>query len=415
MMRPRMGQVALRRGLTALLLAAGVAGVGCSRSTAPAPVLLIGLDAFGWDFLEKAETPTLDGLAARGVRAEWMVPIFPTKTFPNHYSIVTGLYAERHGVVSNTMYDPLFDARFRLNDRDAVQGGRWWDGEPIWVTVEKAGLTTAAYFWPGTEADIQGVRPTHWRPYVHRAPNDERVDQVLAWLDLPEGERPSLITTYFADVDDATHGFGVDTPETQAAIREVDRALGRLVAGLEARDLLGEVNLVIVSDHGMVDRSRDRVVFLDDYVDLDPVEVIDWSPVAAILPDEGREEEVYRRLAGAHPHLHVYRKAEIPDRWHYRAHRRIQPILAIADPGWAISTRDYFRLHPDAFGGATHGYDNASQSMQAIFIASGPAFRANAVVPPFQNIHVYELLCHILGVAAAPNDGSLDSVRVLLR
>ncbi len=414
-MLPRVGRAAWQSRLAALLIATVIVGVSCTRNGTPAPVILVGLDAFGWDFLEKAETPTLDGLIARGVRAEWMVPIFPTKTFPNHYSIVTGVYAERHGIVSNTMYDPLFEAWFRLSDREAVQDGRWWGGEPVWVTAERAGRTAAAFFWPGTEADIQGIRPTHWRTYVHRTPNDERVDQVLAWLDLPEGERPSLITTYFADVDDATHGFGVDAPETSEAIREIDRAIGRLVAGLEARDILEEVNLVIVSDHGMVDRSRDRVVFLDDFVDLDDVEVVDWSPVAAIVPAEGREEGVFQRLVGAHPHLQVYRKAEIPDRWHYRDHHRIQPILAVADPGWAISTRDYFRSRPDAFGGATHGYDNAAQSMQALFIASGPAFRSGAVVPPFQNIHVYELLCHVLEVAAAPNDGSLDSVRMLLR
>jgi predicted AlkP superfamily pyrophosphatase or phosphodiesterase len=312
------------------------------------------------------------------------------------------------------MYDSVFAARFSLGNREAVQDGRWWEGEPVWVTAEKAGLTAAAFFWPGTEADIQGIRPTFWRPYVHRTPNDERIDQVLAWLDLPEAERPALITTYFADVDEAAHVFGMDAPETAAAIREVDRAVGRLIRGLEARGLLDRVNLVLVSDHGMTPRSRDRVIFLDDFIDLADVEVIDWSPVAAIRPLEGREGEVYRGLRGAHPHLQVYRKAEIPERWHYRDHRRILPILAVADEGWAISTREYFASHPNAYGGATHGYDNAARSMQATFIAAGPDFRQGAVVPPFQNIHVYELLCHLLGLAPAPNDGSLDSVRVLL-
>jgi predicted AlkP superfamily pyrophosphatase or phosphodiesterase len=398
----------------ALLVVALGTLAGCTARADRAPVILVGLDGFGWDLPARGATPHLAEIAARGVRAEWLVPIFPTKTFPNHYSIATGLYAEHHGIVSNNMYDSVFAARFSLGNREAVQDGRWWEGEPVWVTAEKAGLTAAAFFWPGTEADIQGIRPTFWRPYVHRTPNDERIDQVLAWLDLPEAERPALITTYFADVDEAAHVFGMDAPETAAAIREVDRAVGRLIRGLEARGLLDRVNLVLVSDHGMTPRSRDRVIFLDDFIDLADVEVIDWSPVAAIRPLEGREGEVYRGLRGAHPHLQVYRKAEIPERWHYRDHRRILPILAVADEGWAISTREYFASHPNAYGGATHGYDNAARSMQATFIAAGPDFRQGAVVPPFQNIHVYELLCHLLGLAPAPNDGSLDSVRVLL-
>jgi predicted AlkP superfamily pyrophosphatase or phosphodiesterase len=402
------------RGLAALLLAVSL-GSACSRSTTPAtPVILVGLDGFGWDFMEAAETPNLDALVARGVRAEWLVPIFPTKTFPNHYSIVTGLHAERHGIVSNTMYDPVFARRFSLGDREAVQDGRWWEGEPIWVTAERAGLTTAAFFWPGTEADIQGIRPTHWRPYAHRTPHNERVDQVLGWLDLPDEERPALIATYFADVDETAHTFGVNAPETMAAIREADRAIGRLVRGLEQRGLDGRVNLVLVSDHGMAPRSRDRVIFLDDFIDLADVEVIDWSPVAAIRPHAGREDEVYKGLRGAHPNLQVYRKEEIPERWRYRNHRRIQPILAVADEGWVISSHEYFATHQDAYRGATHGYDNTARSMQATFVAVGPAFREGVVVPPFQNIHIYALLCHLLGIEPAPNDGSLDSVRMVL-
>lgn len=413
-MRRRGWWGSVRTGVGGLAVLLGcTTGFGPSRT--PDPLILIGLDAFGWDFRAKTDTPNLDRIAGAGVVAEWMVPIFPTKTFPNHYSIVTGLSAEHHGIVANTMYDPDLDTWFRQSDRNAVMDGRWWGGEPVWVTAAKHGLTTAAFFWPGTEAAIQGIRPDHWKPYVHTTPNDLRVDTVLSWLDLPPEERPSLITMYFADVDDASHAYGTDAPETLAAIREVDRAIGRLLHGLEARGILDRVNVVVVSDHGMADVSRDRMVFLDDYVDPEEVEIIDWNPLAALRPTAEDEARVYESLAGASPYLEVYRKAEIPDRWHFRDHPRIHPIQALAAEGWSITERTFFETHPEAYRGANHGYDNALASMRASFLAMGPAFRRGVTVPPFQNIHVYALLCHVLGIAPAANDGSLDSVRLLLR
>lgn len=276
-------------------------------------VILVGIDALGWDFLDKAPTPHLDVLVARGVRAERMIPDFPTKTFPNFYTIATGLYNEHHGIVANNMYDPEWDAWFRLGDRDAVMDGRWWEGEPIWVTAEKQGLTAAAFFWPGTEAPIQGVRPTYWKPYDGSVPNRERVEQVLAWLDLPEEERPSLITMYFSDVDEASHDYDLDSDEVREAIRGVDEMVGLLMAGLEERGLAGQVNVVVASDHGMADTEPHRMVIVDDYIDLSWVTVVDWNPVFAVFPNAGMEDAVYEALSQA-MHLSVYRKEDIPDR-----------------------------------------------------------------------------------------------------
>jgi predicted AlkP superfamily pyrophosphatase or phosphodiesterase len=383
---------------------------------APAPVVLVSLDAFRWDFMAKTETPNLDALAARGVQAERLIPVFPTKTFPNHYSIATGLYAEHHGIVANNMFDPVFDARFSLSDRSAVTDGRWWDGEPIWVTAERQGQVAAAFFFPGTEAAIHGVRPTYWRDYDGGVPNEDRVAQVLQWLDLPPAERPSLITTYFVDVDDATHRYGTDAPETLAAIRTVDRMIGLLVSGLEQRGIAASTNLVVVSDHGMANTASDRVIFLDDYLRLDEVDVVDVNPVAAIRPlTPGDEDRIYGLLATAHPHLRVYKRDEIPARWHYRDHRRIQPVLAVADEGWSISSHPYVDSQPERMDGANHGYDNALLSMGAVFVAAGPAFREGVIAAPFEAIHVYALLCRILGLTPAPNDGNLDAVIGMLR
>lgn len=379
-------------------------------------VILISLDGFRWDFLGRAETPNLDRLVEQGVRAERLVPVFPSLTFPNHYSMVTGLYPENHGIVSNTMYDPVMDARFRIRDRDAVTDARWWGGEPLWVTAQKQGQVAASFFWPGSEAAIQGMRPNFWKRFDSSIPHRARVEQIMEWLDLPEKERPTFITLYFSDVDHEAHVSGPDTaPEVDAAIARVDSAIGFLLAGLDERGISDQVNIIVVSDHGMAAMSPDRVILVDDYINLQDANVIDWTPNIALRPDEDHVDEIYRALKGASPHLKVYRKEEIPERFHYRNNPRITPILGVADEGWSISSRGYYDSRPDRFEGGGHGWDNQVLSMGGLFIASGPAFRKGLVVSPFQNIHIYELICHVLGLEPAPNDGSLDSIRVMLR
>ena len=384
------------------------------KATLTPTVLLISLDGFRWDYLERYDAPTLKRLAAEGVRARQMIPSFPTKTFPNHYTIVTGLYPEHHGIVSNTMYDPEMDASFSIGNREAQRDGRWWEGEPLWVTAEKQNQTSATYFWPGTEAEIQGVRPTYWGPYDGRVPGPERVDQVLAWLDLPQEERPTFVTLYFSTVDSRGHASAPVSDEVAAAVRTVDGHLARLVEGLKTRGLYDDVNIIVVSDHGMVETSPERVVLLDDYIALDDVHIVEYSPVLMLRPKAGRDDAVYEGLREA-PHLTVYRKEDLPDAFHYRAHHRIPPLLGIADEGWSISTRAFVRDNPNSFRGATHGYDHRLPSMQALFVARGPAFIEGVVVEPFANVHLYSLMTHILGLEPAPNDGDLGAVQHLLQ
>ncbi|NOX38898.1 MAG: alkaline phosphatase family protein [Calditrichaeota bacterium] len=406
-----------RLQIIAFVLLAWLAGSGCQqiKDTPTHPLILISIDGFRWDYLDTYQPPYLTRLAREGVRAEALIPVFPTKTFPNHYSIVTGLYAEHHGVIANRMYDPIMDAYFSLGNRQAVQDGRWYGGEPIWVTVEKSGKVSATFFWPGSEAEIQGYRPTYWKTYDESIPNDARVQQVLEWLALPEEKRPVLITLYFSDVDHWGHRAGPDSPELARAVQQVDSAIGKLLDGLHGMGMDDQVNLIIVSDHGMTRTSPDRIIFLDDYIQMDHVEVLDWSPVLALRPRPGRVDSVYRALKGAHPHLTVYKKAEIPERFHYRSHIRIPAIIGLADEGWSITTRSYFERNRDRYQGGTHGYDNRLASMRGIFLARGPAFKSGVVVDDFLNIHLYELMAHLLNVPPVPNDGSLDSVRTFLR
>ncbi|QXD16548.1 ectonucleotide pyrophosphatase/phosphodiesterase [Rhodocaloribacter litoris] len=407
-----------RLALLPALLFTGLLLTGC-RAERPQPpaLLLISLDGFRYDYLERYDAPTLRRLAREGVHAaDGMQVAFPTKTFPNHYTTVTGLYPEHHGIVANNMYDPAMDAWFSLSNREAVEDARWWGGEPLWVTAEKQGLRSATYFWPGSEAAIRGVRPTYWKRYDSRVPGPERVDTVLAWLDLPAGRRPAFITLYFSDVDGAGHRYGPDAPETAEAVARVDGYLARLVAGLEARDLYDRVNLIVLSDHGMTATGPERVIALDDYIDPDDLTIVDRDPVLMARPKAGRFEAVYAALKDAHPHLHVYRREETPARWHFRAHPRIPDLIAVADEGWRIVTeRARAEADPDRLRGGSHGYDNALPSMHALFVAHGPAFRQGLTVAPFENVHLYALMAHVLGLRPAPNDGTLDAVRHLLR
>jgi predicted AlkP superfamily pyrophosphatase or phosphodiesterase len=341
-----------------------------------------------------------------------MIVAFPTKTFPNHYTIVTGLYPAHHGIVSNNMWDDAIGKTFTLSARDVMVDTRWWGGEPLWVTAVKQGRKSASFFWPGSDVMIDSLYPSYYRVYDGKVANAERVRGVLDWLSLPRDSAPVFVTLYFSDVDGAGHDFGPDAPQTDSAIARVDTAVGAVVAGLAARGLDDHVNVIIVADHGMAATSPERQIFLDDYIDTTSVIMVDWSPVAAILPRQGQDAAaIYADLHGRHPHLDVYLKDELPKRWHYDDNPRITPIIAVADEGWHITTHRKPLTRP----GGTHGYDNALPSMGALFIAAGPAFRQGVVVPPFQSIHLYELMARITGLKPARNDGSLDSVRALLR
>jgi predicted AlkP superfamily pyrophosphatase or phosphodiesterase len=406
----------------AIAVALAVAVVAACRSAPPplrpgasvAPtVILLSLDGWRWDYHTRAPLPAVRRLIDGGVRAEGLIPGFPSKTFPNHYSIVTGLYPGHHGVIGNSMVDPAIAGRFTLANREQVGNAAWWGGEPLWVTAIRQGRRAAALFWPGSEAAIGGIRPSEWAAYNEGLPNEDRVDRLLQWLDRPVAERPVLLLSYFSDVDDAGHTYGPESPQIRAALIRVDRAIGRLLAGLDARGLSGQANVVLVSDHGMAAVSPARVIVLSDYLDLATVDVVDVNPNLAIVPKTVSAEDVYRRLAGAHPHLRVYRKAETPPEWRFRDHPRVPAIVGVADEGWSIARR---HLNAAAvFSRGNHGYDPQVRSMHGLFVASGPAFRRGAVVPPFASVDVYDVLAQVLGVTPAANDGDPGTAARLLR
>jgi predicted AlkP superfamily pyrophosphatase or phosphodiesterase len=384
---------------------------GLASATSSQGLILISLDGFARHYLDRYPAPALQQLIAEGTVAEAMQPVFPSKTFPNHYSIVTGLYPAKHGIVENNIYDAGFDAIFRLSLREEVANPRWWLGEPIWVTAEKQGKTAATFFYPGSEAAIRGIRPSKWQVYDGEVSNTERVQGILKWLDLPAAQRPKFLTLYFSTVDDAGHAFGPDAPQTAAAVAEVDRQIALLVEGLKQRQLYGKIDVMIVSDHGMAAVTPQNTIPLDQLFDTKQAALVLWTPeIVSIFPKPGKLDSIYRQLQQQLPaHAKVYKKAELPARWYYQDSNRIAPLIVVPEAGWRLMQQkrqqQWLAEHSAGQISGSHGYDNQHPTMQAIFIGQGPSFAAGRTIPAFANIQLYNLMCRILGITPATNDG----------
>lgn len=387
-----------------LLLAACAHGPDREAAAPRPPVILVSIDGFRPDYLDRGITPNLTALAERGVRGE-MRPSFPSKTFPNHYTLVTGLRPDRNGIVDNTMEDPGPPPRgFAMSDRNQVTDAFWWnDAKPIWVSAEEAGVRTAPVFWPGSEAPIRGVRPSHWTAFNQALSGTERVDAALSLLDLPAAERPGFLTLYFDEVDSYGHWNGPGSAEVNAAVGRTDAAIGRLVEGLKARGI--EADLVVVADHGMAETRAERVIVLEDVVRADAGRALTMGAFLTYVPAPGREAEAEAALLAARPHLQCWRKAEIPARFHYGRHRRVAPIFCLAETGWEVAPRS--GLAKRRAVGGNHGFDPFAPEMRAVFVAGGPDFRQGVRAPVFDNVDVYPLLAKLLGVKAEPGDGDL--------
>ena len=387
----------------------------------PAPLLLISIDAYRYDYIDRGLSPTLVMLAKNGVQATSMQPSFPSLTFPNHYTIVTGLYPDHHGIVNNTMFDPVL-GKFALGNREAVRDGRWWaEGTPIWETADAHGLRTATMFWPGAEADIHGHHPDEWMPYDGKVTPDQRVDQVLAWLDLPAAQRPTFLTLYFDAVDHAGHKYGPDSPQVNEALRETDAAMTRLVQGLRRRGLFDKVNMIVLADHGMAGTPEQNSVMIDRLIPLDQVRTVSMGILAGFNPKDGSAKAaadfaaIERQLEQPQQHMRCWDKTRVPARFHYGSNPRVPQLSCLADVGWRVTTADHLASRKDDLSIGEHGYDNADPLMQALFVAHGPAFRVDAKVGAFPNVDVYPLMTHLLGLPPAANDGDYDAVKDMLK
>ena len=422
------------RALPLLALACSALLAGCTTTPTPplsaataaavearAPVtILISVDGFRPDYLDRGITPALSALAAEGTRAA-MRPSFPSKTFPNHWAIVTGLRPDRNGIVSNMMEDPSGKRKaFTM----ATDDPWWWNAAPpIWVDAERAGIRTASMFWPGSAVAFGGVRadawpnditggsrPSDWIPFGQAVAGSQRVDTVVDWLRRPAATRPRFVTLYFDTVDTQGHRYGPDSAEVNAAVADVDRAVRHLVSELAA---LGQpANIVVVADHGMAESSSDRIIPLAQLVDERDARAVETGVFASFQPLPGREAALAQRLSRPPTHVQCWPTARIPARFHYGTNPRIPPWFCLADVGWRITATP-----PERKGvGGDHGYDNDAPDMRAVFIASGPAFARGRTLLTFDNVDVYPLLRQVLGLPVATTvDGSIAGVRGALR
>ncbi|WP_394772631.1 ectonucleotide pyrophosphatase/phosphodiesterase [Flavobacterium sp.] len=378
-----------------------------SQSNKDAYVVLVSMDGFRWDYAKHFKLQNLNQIAKEGVHAKSMRPSYPSKTFPNHYSIVTGLYPDHHGIINNVFYDASLNESFALST-DAKNDSRFYGGNPIWNVAEQQGIKTASFFWPGSDTDKK--RPSYYKEYNDKIPYGNRIDTVIKWLQLPEKQRPHLVTLYFDEPDHTGHDFGPLSPENEKVIKRMDSLIGQLSSKLNQLSIGKEINLIIVSDHGMTNISNDKKVAILDY--LKP----EWlgykaviNPIMSLQAKPGYQDSIANALKKV-PHIKFWKSSEVPKRLHYGTNPRVQDFVIEAKKGYSLVSEKTQNIK-----GGTHGYDNKTKDMQAIFYAKGPAFKVDKEVKSFQNVSVYPLIAHILGLQIDEVDGKFSEVQSMLK
>ena len=380
----------------AALFALAPAGANAAERV---PLILISIDGFRADYLDRGLTPRLAALRAKGAHGV-MKPSFPTKTFPNHFTLVTGLRPDRHGIVGNAMIDPRRpDQRFSLGDPKQSLDPFWWgEAEPIWITAEAAGVRSATMFWPGSELAYHDRRPRDWLRFDGNVSDVQRVATVLDWMRRPAAIRPQLVTLYFDEVDHDGHEYGPDSAQLNAALKQVDTRIGELVDGLKA--LNRKANLVIVADHGMAAVNESRIIQLDTLIDRQSYVAVEAGPYAAIEPAAATDERVFDAFLKPHAHMECHRREALPAHLHYGKNPRVAAIICLAEPGWMIQSGPV----KGKFVAGMHGWDQEMPEMAALFLGWGPAFTRREL-GGFDNVDVYPLLARLLGITPLANDG----------
>ncbi|XP_061703053.1 ectonucleotide pyrophosphatase/phosphodiesterase family member 7-like [Syngnathoides biaculeatus] len=392
---------------------------GAPTTTPTQKVLLVSFDGFRWDYDRDVDTPNLDRMARDGVKADYVTPPYLTITSPTHFTLLTGRYIENHGVIHNMWFNTTSTEKKPYYQTQFVN--EWWDNGtlPIWITAQKQGLKSGSLHFPGTASSYQGqtamVREVE--PLLYNYKNEtawrQNSDKVMGWF---RDQDLDFVSLYFGEPDGTGHRYGPDSPQRRDMVRQVDRTVGYIRQLAENHGMSHVLNIIITSDHGMTTVYRNGLV---EEITLSKIpgfsfrdvsfHLVDFGPSGMLLPKPGKLEKVYQALKGAHPHLHVYKKEEMPAHLHFANNQRILPIILLADAGYVIN--GYF---PVQFNKGEHGFDNHEMDMKAFFRAVGPAFRKDLKVGPFETVHIYPLMCHILGIRPEINDGCLNATRDML-
>lgn len=379
-------------------------------------VILVSFDAFRWDYLNRGLSPNLETVRQNGVSALSLKPAFPSKTFPNHQTIVTGMYPENHGIIANYFEDPFTKTKYRMNDTNVITDSRWYLGEAIWETAERQGIRTASFFWPGSELKLAYRHPTYFEKYDHKLPYEKRIDGVINWLTLPQEKRPHLITLYMHETDEAGHSFGPNSDQCNKAIKRLDDMVGLLFQRINEIKLKDSVNVIFLSDHGMTEVSKEKSVNIEKLIAQFDCKINDEGVLMAIDPPKEKLTEVYDVLKRNENHFKVYYRENIPAYFHFGNHPFISKLILIPELGWnLITNRTANRTSERPFGG-NHGYDNNQLDMHGIFLAEGPNFKNAYHTGTLWNIDIYPLLCKILGIIPRSNvDGDINRIEFLLK
>ena len=379
-------------------------------------IILISFDGFRWDYTHRGITPNLKRIKENGASALSLMPVFPSKTFPNHYSIITGMYPENHGIIHNDFYDSFTGNRYKVGDTTSVRESKWYLGEAFWETAERQGIITASYFWPGSEVHLKYRRSHYVEYYEHERPYKTRVADVLNWLKLPEEKRPHFFTLYFDATDTYGHEYGPDSPEINQAIKQLDDILGMLLSGLEEIDILQKTNIIVVSDHGMTSVDGKSLINIEKILTGRQFKLQGYGPVMMLTCPEQEKDLIYKKLQQQQAHFKVYLREKLPGFYHFSDHPFILPVILIADMGWTLVTNDLEKKLINRTIGGNHGYDNFHLDMHGIFYATGPAFKKGYRCGTIRNIDIYPLLCKIFNIFPRQNiDGKLERIEFILR
>lgn len=395
--------------LTAILFANCTALIAQPQSNQT--TVVFSLDGFRWDYPLKAKTPNLDTIAREGVKAVSLIPSFPSKTFPNHYTIATGLVPDHNGLVNNAFYDTALGKSFSMGNKEARFGPVFYGGEPIWITAQKQGIRTASFFWVGSDVAIMGMHPDIWKKYDQEVPFIQRIDTIIKWLSLPKELRPRLIMGYYHEPDESGHNYGPDDQHTLALVHEMDSLTGILYKRIRQLPGGDSINFIVVSDHGMGATSSDRVTVLRDFIpEAWPVRIEGGNPNFNMYAEAPWVDSAYNSLKKAQ-HIKVWKPSEVPEYLNYGKNPRVGNIIVVADSSWSVTLGRPVKN----YSGGTHGYDTRNTDMHAIFYAVGPAFKQNYIQSSFQNTNIYPLLAYLLGIKPAPNDGDIQQVIHMLK